>query len=317
MKLRDFSIINGCQTVTLIGEYKGSNEGEDFLLPCKIVKPKDEKQFSSFISEIAEASNSQKPISDRDLKANRKEQRNLQNELRKQEPKIYLEIKRGENYLTPAKKRALKDWQFVKNDLYGQLILAFHFQSPCTARAHRAKIFADTSVYDKIFKRHIDKESTVDLLKLYSFYQAFLNFKAEKEPFSDPNFESVASNGPLIILGLVGFFIKVSKQLVDKSKIGNQEDWELEVTADNLKGRILSDLPDEELESRLYGFFNEMVNEIYGIYEPRIKEEKTVSNFFKSDDKYRNIILKRIIERYFLKGAPRQGDLPGYLKIFA
>ncbi len=72
IKLTDFSIVNGCQTTTIIGSYKGSNEDLDFPIPCKIVKPDrgGEEYFNQFISEIAEASNSQKPISDRDLKSN-------------------------------------------------------------------------------------------------------------------------------------------------------------------------------------------------------------------------------------------------------
>jgi hypothetical protein len=113
VKLYDFSIVNGCQTTTLIGEYKGKNEGDNFYLPCKIVKSKSnqEDEFSRFMSEIAEASNSQKPISDRDLKANRPEQRNLQKELKEENPKIYLEIKRGEQ-----QRKVIEPWQKIKKD---------------------------------------------------------------------------------------------------------------------------------------------------------------------------------------------------------
>lgn len=161
VKLYDFSIINGCQTTTLIGEYKEANEGHDFWLPCKIVKPSQEKQFETFISSIAESSNSQKPISDRDLKANKKEQKVLQVELQKEEPQVYFEIKRGEQIITPAKRKQLEAWQYIKNDLYGQQILSFHLQMPGTARSGKKKLFGDNSLYRAVFKRHFDKQGIV------------------------------------------------------------------------------------------------------------------------------------------------------------
>lgn len=51
IKLEDFSIINGCQTTTILGSYKGSNEDLDFPIPCKIVKPDQpgEDYFNRFI----------------------------------------------------------------------------------------------------------------------------------------------------------------------------------------------------------------------------------------------------------------------------
>ena len=152
IKLEDFSIVNGCQTTTILGSYKGSNEDLDFPIPCKIVKPdkSGEDYFNIFISEIAEASNSQKPISDRDLKSNQPEQRKLQRELKQSAPKIYLEIKRGEGIL---RKRNLENWQKLKNDTLGQLILGILLQQPGTARSAKKKIFSDRATYNKVFKR--------------------------------------------------------------------------------------------------------------------------------------------------------------------
>ena len=174
IKLYDFSIINGCQTTTLIGEYKGKKGGEDFVIPCKIVRPgedRSEEDFATFIAEIAETSNSQKPISERDLKANRPEQRNLQTLLRSQDPKIYLEVKRGD---ISTKKKGLERWQKVKNDYLGQLILAFNLQRPGTAFSSKKLLFAEP-IYYKVFKREHDKKTVTDLLKLNTYYEDFVN----------------------------------------------------------------------------------------------------------------------------------------------
>ena len=98
VKLSKFSIVNGGQTTTLIGNYKGTNTKE-FYIPCKIVAtkvdPKSTKSDSNadFFTKIAEATNSQKPIYARDLKSNAPEMVQLYNWLKNE--KVYLEIKRG------------------------------------------------------------------------------------------------------------------------------------------------------------------------------------------------------------------------------
>jgi hypothetical protein len=315
IRLYDFSIINGCQTATLIGEYRGKNEGEEFFLPCKIVKPIEEGQFYSFIADIAEASNSQKPISDRDLKSNRREQRELQKELKKEDQKIYVEKKRGEQLVSPAKKKQLKKWQYLKNDLYGQIILSFHLQSPGTARSSKKRIFSVTDVYDKIFKRKIDKNNVIDLLKLHSFYIDYLNGK-KPEDYATPEQESVTTNGTLVILAITGFMIKVKKGLINLKKISDEEEWEREITEDNLEGKIFKDLSEDVIEERLNGFFSEIIEDLEHLYKDREAEEKTVSNFFKTDLKYRNVILRRFINRYYTKGAYKEKFRDYYLDIF-
>ena len=146
IKLYNFSIINGCQTTTLIGEYSGVNEGDDFYLPCKIVKSNKNKiddEFYSTISKIAEASNSQKPISDRDLKSNRDELKNLKRLLLKEEPKVHLIIKRGEEI---KKKSFQYIWQTIHNDFLGQLILSFNLALQERHEAGR-KIYLPMTVY--------------------------------------------------------------------------------------------------------------------------------------------------------------------------
>jgi hypothetical protein len=314
IKLYDFSIINGCQTTTLIGEY--DQAGDDFFIPCKIVKPEDEARFIPFISEIAEASNSQKPISDRDLKSNSPEQRILQRRLQENEPRVYLEVKRGEKLLSTPRKRLLQPWQYLKNDLYGQTILSFYLQAPCTARSNKKKVFADQSTYAKIFRRPVDKPGLVDVLKISAFYQQFVNRKLQERDFSSTTQEVVATHGDFVILALAGFMAKKKRSLVDLRKVSSEQDWELELTNDNLNGALLADLPEEEREEKLSGFFNGMIEEIADLYDSREQEEKTVSNFFKSDSKYRNIILKKIIDHYLRRGAARARDAGYFLELF-
>ena len=121
LTLYDFSIINGAQTTTRI-----SNEdfSDDFQVLCKVIREDNEERFDQF----AEAANAQKPITDRDLKANRPEQRQLKEDLHNQEPKIFLEIKRSAARKLNKREREqknLRSWQFISNYDYGKLVLGF------------------------------------------------------------------------------------------------------------------------------------------------------------------------------------------------
>lgn len=314
VKTYKFSIINGCQTATLIGEYKGSNESSDFVIPCKFVKPEknsNDEQFEKFISEIAESSNSQKPISDRDLKSNKPEQRKLQTDLKNSDPKIYLEIKRGE-----ARKRNLKPWQVIVNDNYGQLILSVFHQQPGTARSGKKKIFADEQIYSKIFKRkNYDKETIIDLLKLNNYYNEFLEKKNRDEAFTDTNQENVASNGRLVTLAVIGFLIKLKRKKINLKCISNEEQWEKEIQQDNLIGPLFSEITTENFEEILQSLFLEIIQELADIYSRGEENFKTVSNFFKVDRNYTKDILRHMKNK-LIDIPSRKKTIDEYLSIF-
>jgi hypothetical protein len=313
IKAYKFSIINGCQTATLIGEYKGPNESSDFVIPCKFIKPDNnssDEQFERFISEIAESSNSQKPISDRDLKSNKPEQRQLQNDLRNDEPKIYLEIKRGE-----SRKRNIAPWQYIVNDAYGQLVLSFFYQEPGTARSGKKKIFSDESIYYKVFKRTTDKKTIVDLLKLNTYYSEFLETKIQEEAFTDTNQENVASNGRLITLSIIGFLIKLKRNKINLRLIANDDQWEKELRQDNISGKLFVDTLPDNFEEILNSLFLEIIQELADVYSRGEENYKTVSNFFKVDKNYSKDILRHIKNK-LIDIPSRKKSIDEYMKIF-
>ena len=288
IKLTDFSIVNGCQTTTMIGNYKGPNEDLDFPIPCKIVKPdKDgEEYFNQFISEIAESSNSQKPISDRDLKSNLPEQRQLQRMLKEVEPKIYLEIKRGERI---PKKSGLEKWMKIKNDQLGQLILACCLQQPGTARSSKRKIFADKATYNRIFKRTQDKSTIVDLLKISSYYDEFV-----AGTDLDIDLSNVSKNGKYAVLSIICFLIKNEQALINTKLDPTTPEWVSDVTSDNLTGILLRDDRPDNFKIILNSLFLQIIRTLSTLYESRGQLETSVTNFFKTDKKYHSIILKEI-----------------------
>lgn len=288
IKLEDFSIINGCQTTTILGSYKGSNEDLDFPISCKIVKPDHggEDYFNIFISEIAEASNSQKPISDRDLKSNYPEQRNLQLNLKAQEPKIYLEIKRGEGIL---RRRNLESWQKIKNDALGQLILSVLLQRPGTARSNKKKIFSDRGTYNSIFKRTHDKDTIVDLLQLANYYDEFVKSSNLSEKPSN-----IAKNGRLCILAIIGFIIKYNRQQIDIKLESSSAEWVSDLTSDTLTGPLFDKDRPDDYKNALNSLFNQIIMALLNLYTSRGDTETSVTNFFKTDKKYFSVILEFI-----------------------
>jgi len=291
IKLFDFSIINGCQTTSLIGDYSGSNEGEDFKIHCKIVKSSQHGQ--NFVAEIAEASNSQKPILDRDLKANYPEQQKLKKALEGNVPPVFLEVKRGQ---PKPNKKGKEDWQFIRNDVLGQLILSFLFQQPGTARSNKQKIFADIQTYNKIFRRNPDTGMLVDLLKVTSYYKTYCEKKLTEGTAID---EDVLNNSEKTVIALIGFIVKVKRKLVDYRKFRNSDDWETELSKDDLTGSFLDESSDK-FERTLEGLFTMLNKLIFDTFKKAESDSKGVSNFLKLDSKYRDLILVDFIQSKYL-----------------
>jgi len=306
IKLWNFSIVNGCQTTTLIGDYKEKNENIEFFLPCKVVKSDNNSDFETFMSEIAEASNSQKPISDRDLKSNMPEQKELQKMLKEEDPKIYVEIKRGEE-----SKKQIENWQRIKNDEIGQYILSFNLQQPGTARSGKSKIFSNDKIYKSIFLRKHCKDNIIDLLKLKEYYQDYIEKQLSEEKF-DVTQANIANNGKFIIIALIGLFIKYKKQLINISRI---ENWSEQLELDNLRGKIFGDYEKDDFEQKLNGLFQLIIAEVSYLFNQREKEEKTVSNFFKTDSKYQNIIIKHFVDN-IINNQYKIKELDAYIEIF-
>jgi hypothetical protein len=311
VKLWDFSIVNGCQTTTMLGKYSGPSEELDFPIPCKIVKPDQlgDDYFNKFISEIAEASNSQKPISDRDLKSNLPEQKNLQKVLQKDEPRVYLEIKRGE--ITKRSKN-IEPWQKIKNDALGQLILSVLLQQPGTARSNKKKIFSELSTYNKVFKRTPDKSAIIDILKISNYYDLFLEGASNLNEINI----SIAKNGKLSILGIIGFFIKNERNKINLSFDTNTKDWSNDVMTDNLSGSLLNEgRPDNYLEI-LNSIFNQIIRSLSTLYRTREGLETSVSDFFKTDKTYHSIILERIKTEFILDDYEYQKFKTKFREVF-
>lgn len=297
IKLSNFSIINGAQTTTLIGESQYVEKNSDFSIVCKIIKYTDEK----FINDVAEASNSQKPINERDLIANRYEQKQLKSQLLNHKPPIHMEIKRGEK--KPSKAKYPEIWQRVKNEDIGQLVLSIILQRPGTARSNKKTMFSVESTYDAVFRRHVDVDTIVDMLKLKCIYEQYIEKQISTFGITQ---KGVANNGKFCILSLIGFFIKLHKELFIQSELTdiiNADTKRIKecIGKDNLCGKLISDIDNYEelIEELIY----ELIDELSDKYETEFEQGRTTSysNFFKTDATYQTIILPAVFKKYMNK----------------
>jgi sRNA-binding regulator protein Hfq len=307
--LEDFSIINGCQTTTLIGETDGISEQDDFLIHCKIIA--SEKKGSAVeIADIAAASNSQKPIGVRDLKANKPEQIRIKQELAALQQPIYMEIKRGEE-----KKKTTFKWQNISNEYYAQLIASFVYQIPGTARSLKAKLFQDDSIYNKIFRNYHRPEFVYEIVLLANDYDIY---KKEFET-NDAVDEAIVSQGKFIHLAIIGFLQKYFAKKIDIAKMKKEsEEWVKEISANDVNKVFSNNYEfDETVEMKKTSLFQLISYELKNLYDIRFSknEETSVSNYFKRDKRYQEIILEHM-KRRLIDTPTEKEKLRNYMSIF-
>ncbi len=205
LMLKNFSIVNGGQTTRMIGTIPFEN---DFYILAKVLKaPAEMNEKNLFVSRVAEASNTQKPIKAKDIIANRVEQRNLKTLLG--ENGIFLEIKRGEKAL---KTQYPEPWQKTKNNELAQDLYAFVYLQPGPARNNVSQILQDESKYATIFTKH---QYSVPFLKNVLFlekaYRRYVTKRTNKKNgITDPIVFGLIKNGMYYCLATIGYLLKLA-----------------------------------------------------------------------------------------------------------
>ena len=286
IKLYNFSIINGAQTTSKIGESPMVKEDNDFAVVCKIVKSNEEDSLNNlFIAKISEASNSQKPIRPRDLKANSKEQRRLQTEAANNgKYQLAIEIKRG---VKAPNYNKVEKWQRVSNEYIGQLILGPLLQYPGNARNSKTSIFS--SKYNKVFRTKHDYDTLYDLVRIGSIYDKYVEKTAADLSDSEEDIEKLAlmKNGKITIISLIIYLYKKKCDLIDDFTSPKFHE-------DNVSGLLITNYKGDDLEEMLFNFFYFIIYNVNSVYNNirKIYKITSYSNFFKSDTYY-ELLCKR------------------------
>lgn len=307
LKLYNFSIINGAQTTTKIGESKLIDNEYDFDIVCKVVKANDGlNDESGFIMKISEASNSQKPIKARDLKANAREQKMLQNKCAENKNSLAIEIKRG---VKPKNYYKVEKWQRVTNEYVGQLILACLLQRPGSARSGKVTIFTSEKVYNQIYKnRKLDCDIIFDLVRIADKYEEFKNSYAND--VADVDLIAACKNGKFTALAIIFYLYKRFHNIVENC-------FDEKLNDDNIVNTKLTlNYREDDYDKKINELFKFIIKKLSDIYEKKKESLKltSYSNFFKTDKTYQDVILMefdRILDDDWDKAK-----LEEYMKIF-
>ena len=302
VKLTNFSVINGGQTVYILHRNKRLIECNDFYLPCKIIRVQgngeDEKNLYSL--EIAKAANSQKPIRDIDLKANSPEQVRFARVMRT--VGIFYQTKRGES--VPKAYKA----NYLNTDLaeIGKLCLCAIFQIPGVSRSKPSSLYKP-KYYDVIFSRTPEKIARIckELLYIDDFFRnTFIkeydrNNKGEGKKIEDKI--SFAHNARTACIAFVAFASRyIHGNLTDRhidfmaSAKSDSDIYDIFRELDNFDFILPSQLfaHKDIYDAILRKLFNLIISSgitaytIAKSYDPSI----TATNFLKTDKNYYKII---------------------------
>ncbi len=154
LELRNFSIVNGCQTTVCLHKAKGAlTSGVEVLL--KIIGPP-----ASVIDRIIEFTNSQSPIRSWDIKSQDKVQRRLREELGSLAVPFFYAIRRGEfeSLSRPDKRKFRERGQkhVVEFDTVAQYLGAFRGRS-YFAYKFKTRLFED--LYRDVFPENMPAET--------------------------------------------------------------------------------------------------------------------------------------------------------------
>ena len=302
--IRHFSIINGGQTTKLIGETDFST---DFFVQCKLIKNKydDTEDRLEFIANVAEASNTQKPIKDKDLIANRLEQRLLKKQLA--EAGIYCQIKRGEKI---NKKLYPAAWQNTTNEELGQFILSFVYQKPGTARGSKSSICGNKERYNLLFGKKYNSDFLGDLLKIKAFFKLWATKIKKEDDGSDPYKVGLVNNGMFFVTAIIGVVCKFyyHSDYISKVNASIMTEQKLEVVSQHDIDHHLFQ-PVDNMKEILFSLFEYCYQKFYrpGYEFLKTFKEKynNYSNFTKINNNYSTYVFKQIAF-IFGNGIPAQ-----------
>jgi len=293
IKLMNFSIVNGGQTTNLIGRTPFE---KDFAVMCKVIKNKYSNQLDKvdFLSKVAEASNTQKPIKAKDLIANRKEQRLLK--IQFEEANMFLQVKRGEKI---TKDIYSEPWQNAANDNVAQMIYSLVYQCPGSAKNSKSKLLENEKTYSRLFSPIYNSLMFVSLQHLKVGFNNWVKKLKKVEKYGSSKL-GLGKNGDLLIVGITGLIYKLLSNDDLFSKICSYKKAEINNENEDLKFLISqndigelplfnSDLINNIGKSTFFNYFELIfVNILIPAYDSFKKDYPTYSygNFAKTDSYY-------------------------------
>ena len=300
IKLWNFSIVNGGQTTNRIGKL---DIEKDFYLQCKVVKSKGQttQLKDKFALEIAEATNSQKPIKKADLKANTPEQIRLKERLNQYH--VYYITKKGDK--TP--KQYAEPYETATLEQVGKLGLAAVLQMPGSSRSNSQRMYNDEYYYS-IFGQDAKAGVIADLLKMSYYYDKFVKVYIKDKGYDEKTVLPMMKNGRTFQYACVTFLCKINYGVFTYETIAgmlnNIDDLKLVIRGMGDMEKIISAKLKNE-EDIFMEIFSIIGDEVLGycfdsaLYKAE-EEQRTIapSDYLKSDINYYKDVIRRLWNRY-------------------
>lgn len=201
--IENMQIVNGSQTLHALFEVAQKNIEclKNIEILCRIYELKD----AQYSSRIAEYTNSQNPVTSRDIRSIDFVQQKLEMELKDMG---YFYERKTNQYENEAKERR------IDSEKAGQAMLAFYYKCPNEAKNNKTKVFGDK--FEVIFNENITAE---ELLKAFEIYSKVENRKdkVKKEIVKDNNQYEENS----FVLYATYFIVYILGEIKDKLEVNN------------------------------------------------------------------------------------------------
>lgn len=306
VKLRNFSIVNGGQTTTLLHKSKEINKSNDLYLPCKIIRTIGETEDAKnlFSLEIAKATNSQKAIKQIDLKSNAPEQVRFASEMRN--IGLFYQTKRGETIPKDFKE------EYKNTDLVevGKLCLAGIFQLPGSSRSKPSTLYLE-KFYNPIFNEDQAQICSLvkELLYIDFYFRKIFIAKFDKEKEDSPNAAEIipfAHNARTICIAFTALAsrvycknitttdLKVVFEHVNKDKAYDDYYYDIFKELDDMTSFVAKKIfaNKDNYDNLLYKLFSVIISSGRRYYSVKKESDSTLneSNFLKRDNNYFSIL---------------------------
>lgn len=300
--LKNFSIANGGQTTNLIGI---TDFEKDFVVPCKVIKNRfvSNEKKDEFLSDVAEASNTQKPIKARDLISNRIEQKRLQSMM--ESLGVFVQIKRGDRI---NKIVYPEQWQNSTNDEIAQLVYSAVYQDPVLARNSKSKLLSTDSIYSDVFEKPFSGLFLKDLILTQAAFKDWIGKKTKKKAFppAQSDFMKVCL---MYMMGIVGFISKLfwNDRLYTSLKTSEENPAKMQFAISQKDigcGPVFEDRAYEETRDLLFHLFSTIEQNYlipaYGVYINYYGNDvaKSHANFVRNSNYYRSQVIQPIFEAW-------------------
>lgn len=235
IELKNLQVVNGSQTIHALFDAfnKDADKFHDMDVLCRIYETKNEK----LSTDIAEYTNSQNPVSSRDIRSNDFVQKKLESELL---ALGYFYERKKAQYATELKNKR------IDAEKAGQSLLAFNNQMPAEAKNKKSIIFAEK--YDTVFSDEVTADTVLLAVSLFNEVEK-RKLKRKKEILENPqtyNYESYILHATYYILYALSTIAAakgIAKSLNQYSKIIANYDVAVEAIGaavgeeqDNLRG---------------------------------------------------------------------------------